>query len=208
MTNTQSQWILCPKCRGQNYQHAAFCMHCGTPMRVPPVRRPNSLSVIAGVALSGVALIILVGMWRASSSPQTDTTQTFTPAPATGTVAQNPPDGQKQPTPATQPQTGQAPPDNSAQVSQDIKQYMYENFGGAGNPQYTTSWYQFITSFQVSMHGNEYDVSVHTSIWKDSDAAGPAQSIYSAFKGFSKYPIRSVTVWGKSGWGDVILKSD
>lgn len=41
-------------------------------------------------------------------------------------------------------------------LSQSLAEMMYENFGGAWNPEFATSWYQYIKQLEVYKKDNEY----------------------------------------------------
>lgn len=47
-----------------------------------------------------------------------------------------------------------------AKLSEDISQMMLDNFGGAGNPEYATSWYSYIDTITAYKDGEEYKVNV------------------------------------------------
>lgn len=46
------------------------------------------------------------------------------------------------------------------ELSEDIAQMMLDNFGGAGNPEYATSWYPYIDTITAYQDGEAYKVNV------------------------------------------------
>lgn len=105
-----------------------------------------------------------------------------------------------QPQPAPQLQFTPTPDRSgqAVQVCSALKTYLYTGFGGNGDPQYATSWYNNIERIEVAPSGeNGFAVDVYTNIYKDSDAPVPADAISCAVKGYSDANITSVYVWGK-----------
>ncbi len=185
--NTQQPYTICPKCKGQNYSYAAFCMHCGSVIRQAAiVEKPNQGIIVALICIA----VVFVALWVSAPS----TTAPVQPQSTTSTVP-----------PAT-PQLD----DMSSRILSELKQYMLDNFG---TPGYAASWYSLINSFEVGLSGEEYYVNVRTSIWDDSDAPTPTNGIFGAVRSFmyssegKKYPIGSITIYGKSSSGDRILRN-
>ena len=153
------------------------------------------------------ALMIIIGILT--------TNQPTEPQKAPDTGSQNVSPNAPSPQSDTQAPNAPAPPapvqsnDMSHQVLASLKQYMYDNFGGAGySAKYVTSWYPLINSYEVSFSDPEYDVVVRTSIWDDSDATKPANAIFGAIRCFDKYRIGRITIYGRSSSGDRILRDE
>lgn len=62
--------------------------------------------------------------------------------------------------------------------------YMTDNFGGAGDPQYATSWWPLITDISVSGSTAE----IKTDIYPDDEGEEVAKPIVSAALGFINSP--------------------
>ncbi len=92
---------------------------------------------------------------------------------------------------------------NEEQAYDLLTTYLYENFGGAGNPDYATSWYTSIKSIRLELDSDgQADVSVSTDLMagkKDKIAEDIAKSIATAIVGNSDIDVKSVTVHGQNG---------
>lgn len=105
----------------------------------------------------------------------------------------------------------QSPPAIAAvpapEIAATLNTYMYEGFGGCGNPKYATSWYSNIRSIEATRNASgTYNVDVRTDIYIDGDAPAPANAIASAILFSGKIPNTSlVTVYGIQNGQSVAL---
>ncbi len=90
------------------------------------------------------------------------------------------------------------------QYAQDLSSYLYRNFGGAGNPQFVTSWYRFIKSVTVEGEAGSLIVTAETDLWNDADALEPARSIQGALLGW-RSDVTSASVYGRGSSGRALL---
>ena len=89
------------------------------------------------------------------------------------------------------------------EASQTLAQYLYENFGGGGNPKYATSWYSGIQQLRVELtNDGRFDVNVSTPYYAgkhDQIAENTARAIAGAIAYNGKIDVRCVTVYGVNG---------
>lgn len=100
----------------------------------------------------------------------------------------------------------QGPSTPRPNYSQQLSAYLYQGFGGAGNPQFQTSWYRYIKSVTVDGEPGSFVVQVNTDLWNDSDATQPANAIKGAVLGWDK-GVSSVSVYGRDQNGEALLTS-
>ena len=103
----------------------------------------------------------------------------------------------------TQDGTVKEPTLTEEQAYEQLTTYLYENFGGAGNPEYATSWYTSIKSIRLELEPDgQANVIVNTPYMagkKDKLAEDKAKSIAAAIVGNSVVDVTSVTVYGQNG---------
>ncbi|MCL5046052.1 MAG: hypothetical protein M1598_04580, partial [Actinobacteria bacterium] len=148
------------------------------------------------VVASGVVLFIIVGVIAVSTTPNDK-------APSTKNEVASTPTSQPV-TPASQ----SAPPgpnESSKTATLAVKKYMFENFGGAGNPAYKTSWYDLIKDILVTM-GSRNVAVVQTDIYPDNEGKQFAQTIAGAVLFNNAVQLNSVTVKGQNG--SILVKKD
>lgn len=91
------------------------------------------------------------------------------------------------------------------EVSKALATYLYENFGGAGNPKYATSWYSSIERITVRFVSSDtVDVTVNTPYIagkKDKLAENQANIIAGVIANSGKIDAKTihVTVYGQNG---------
>ncbi|MBW2672577.1 MAG: hypothetical protein JRD89_04060 [Deltaproteobacteria bacterium] len=89
------------------------------------------------------------------------------------------------------------------EAAKALATYLYENFGGAGDPKYATSWYSSIKSIRVELESDgQANVLVNTDYIagkKDKLAEKIASTIATAIAGSSVVDVKSVTVFGQNG---------
>jgi len=71
------------------------------------------------------------------------------------------------------------------QFTEDLKAYLYENFGGAGNPEFATSWYKYIDDIKVNVYEDELEVTVYTSIYPDDEGKEYAEKFFPPIWGWA-----------------------
>lgn len=91
------------------------------------------------------------------------------------------------------------------EASKALATYLYENFGGAGNPEYATSWYGSIKQISIRFVSNDTaDVTVSTPYVagkKDGLAENYAKTIATVIANSGKIEAKTihVTVYGQNG---------
>ena len=102
-----------------------------------------------------------------------------------------------------QTKTEKEPTLTEEQAYEQLTTYLYENFGGAGNPEYATSWYNSIESIRLELEPDgQVNIMVNTTYIagkKDKLAENTAKSIAAAIVGNSVVDVTSVTVYGQNG---------
>lgn len=92
---------------------------------------------------------------------------------------------------------------NEAQIdlvaTKTINQYMYNNYGGAGNVQYATTWYGLINNIEVNSKGDRSWADVYTEIYPDTEGEEIAQKIGNVILYSGKVNLNAVTVHGQQG---------
>jgi hypothetical protein len=82
-------------------------------------------------------------------------------------------------------------------VLEDLKKYMFENFGGNGKKESMVSWYEPITDFNLIKHEqNVYDVVINTSLYPKDSNKEIAKSMARAIFGFSNKNDNMVKILG------------
>ncbi|SMB97937.1 hypothetical protein SAMN00808754_2038 [Thermanaeromonas toyohensis ToBE] len=80
-----------------------------------------------------------------------------------------------------------------------LKQYLYENFGGNGNPKYKTSWYDLISDVQVYSDGKQRWAVVKTPIYHDEEGKRLAVFIARVILSNDKVKLYRAEVDDKNG---------
>lgn len=87
--------------------------------------------------------------------------------------------------------------DSTKIASAALREYMFENFGGGGDPKYAAYWYDNIKGIALKPDGDAYDVTVVTDIYPDSDADRIAPSIARAVLYNGEVNVQFVTIKGQ-----------
>jgi len=81
--------------------------------------------------------------------------------------------GQVTKTQETKPQQEQTT-DYDKALTEELKKYMFENYGGNGNPEYETSWYSLIKEIKAYSDGQDKWAVVKTDIYRDDEGKNAA----------------------------------
>ncbi|HHW27521.1 MAG TPA: hypothetical protein GXX23_09375 [Firmicutes bacterium] len=161
------------------------------------------------LAMVGISLLLVVGALEATPESTTDTART-----ADGSIAPEVVEANEPISPVDEPKSTEEEPEVSEDdepdegspedlspaqtASKTIATYLFENFGGGGDPRYATSWYDNIKSVNLKMNDDgSADVTVVTNIYPDSDADRIAPSIARAILLNGKVEVGLVTVKGQ-----------
>lgn len=80
-----------------------------------------------------------------------------------------------------------------------LKKYMFENYGGNGNPKFKTSWYDLITDINVEKVGDRKGAVIKTDIYPKEEGKKLAQTIAGAVYFNSLIKLDYVEVLGQNG---------
>lgn len=72
-----------------------------------------------------------------------------------------------------------------SELTADLEAYLFENFGGAGDPSLATSWYGYIENVEVIMFYDKLEITVHTSIYPDAEGKEMASSFLPSIWGWA-----------------------
>jgi len=70
-------------------------------------------------------------------------------------------------------------------LTEELKTYLYENFGGAGNPEFATSWYKYIDNVRINVYEDELEVTIYTSIYPDDEGKEYAEKFFPPIWGWA-----------------------
>lgn len=73
----------------------------------------------------------------------------------------------------------------SMELTEELKTYLFDNFGGAGNPEFATTWYKYIDDVEVSVFDDEIEVIIYTSIYPDDEGKELASKFFSPIWGWA-----------------------
>ncbi|MEW6572875.1 MAG: hypothetical protein AB1374_04510 [Bacillota bacterium] len=68
----------------------------------------------------------------------------------------------------------------NAEATNAVKQYLYENYGGNGDPKLATSWYSNITGVEVRVGTKATVAEVKTTLYPDAEGKAVARTIAGA----------------------------
>lgn len=157
-----------------------------------------------GVLAFAVLIVIVVIANASGGEDKTKATVGATPASEAVTTV---PAAATETTPVTSSSSDESNIDKA--TTEGLTKYLYENYGGIGDPKYKTSWYDSIKKIEVrydkSINArNERSFYVWTDYYPDSEGKQAAKELLPAFLGFfndatnNYLRLGSATIYGQN----------